>query len=193
MLENIKPLDFTPFFTPFMLGSISLIAYLSVRNGFLATKTREICKELALTKDDLWQWSYLLQLDYFVHRYKLNNLALMLAILGVFFFGLMIACSYLMQIVISSEKSNLGSSFFLLFGGICSTTATIISIYETYKGRNSLFAYVATTIVKLELIEQSKYTFSTSSLSIEKIIKKHLESSLQDELKEKVAALKPSI
>jgi F0F1-type ATP synthase membrane subunit b/b' len=85
----------SPAFAGFMLGSISLIAFLSIRNANLAGRTRDLCKTLRRSEEDVWQASLSLQLLYFVKRYKHNNWALVLAIVSVLFFGAMIGMTVL--------------------------------------------------------------------------------------------------
>jgi hypothetical protein len=186
----VKDFEITDCFTPLMLASISLVAFLSIRNGHLATKTREICKDLSCSKDDeLWQWSYTLQLKYFVHRYKLNNLALIVAISSVFLFGLMIAFTVIGSLTFSFNLKESAPSFLLVGGGLFATTGVIISIIETYKGRNSLFAFVATTLIKLHILD-SKYPIFNNIISIEKKIRGHLPDNLSDELSKLLLRIK---
>ena len=142
-------------FVPFMLGSISLIAFLSVRNTHLAGRTRDVCKLLLESKGQVWQRSYSLQLLYFVRRYKINNCALVSAILSVLCFGVMVALTFIpfMDWISTPfktwvrEMAGNPSVVALVAGGTLASVATVVSIYETYIGRRSLFAHVACTII----------------------------------------------
>lgn len=181
MLPNLPP-EFRSAFTPFMLGSISLIAFLSIRNAHLAGRTRDLCQKLSESQKTIWQASLSLQLLYFVKRYKLNNWALVFAILSVLFFGAMIGiASFIPTAGTTGVLTGVLVSMFIL-GGILATSATAISIYETYIGRRSLFTHVACTIVEKEF-EEPGDTLCKNIKKIRRTIQKSLKEKDTDNLK----------
>lgn len=175
-----------------MLGSISLIAFLSVRNTYLAGRTRDLCKLLQESKQLFLQTSLSLQLYYFASRYWINNLALICAILSVLFFGIMIG----MAIVLKYSMLDLRAepSFIvliviaLILGGMLAAVATAISIYETYIGRRSLFTHIACTIIDTidTKLSESDEALCTNFQKIEGVIHRSLRKKDNDALKQRL-------
>ena len=140
-------------FIPFMMGSIALIAYLSVRNIYLAKAARELCAKLDGLEDVFQKDSLIIQVSWFVKRYKVSNTALILAILAVMCFGLMIASNVdQVQEFFPATFSIQVPILFLLAGGGLATMATMISIYEAYAARHSLFTAIGTGVVTAKCV-----------------------------------------
>lgn len=148
-------------YSALMLGGLSLIAFLSSRNTHLGQRTREVTDRLKdldpeskHLKVQEWELSYLNELAIFLNRYKWNSYALQSAILGVFFFGVMIASPVVTgewEKLIYSGIEAISSAqhvavFAMCAGGSFATIAAILSIVEVGKGRYSLSAHVMYTI-----------------------------------------------
>jgi hypothetical protein len=141
-------IDLQPAFIPFMVGSISLTAYSSLRNFYLARATRVLSKELIDTLDPLIKQSLVVQLEWFVRRYKVSNNSLLLAISSVFLFGLMIAAGLGASSGWAQPWFRIAANSLLLAGGIAATLATLLSLYEAFVARRSLFTAVAVCVAK---------------------------------------------
>lgn len=188
------------FFVPFMLGSISLIAFLSIRNTYLAGRTRDLCTLLLESKKQVWQTSYSLQLFYFVRRYKINNLALRSAIISVLCFGIMIAneatplTNWIKGFgsapsVLVHTGSAPPSVLALIAGGVLATIATLVSIYETSIGRRSLFTHVACTIINTRFHDPNEILCNNLK-NIEKSIRRPFKKKENDDLRQKLGCVR---
>lgn len=139
-------------FIPFMMGSIALIAYLSVRNIYLAKAARELCAKLDGVEDAFQKDSLIIQVSWFIKRYKVSNTALIVAIFAVMCFGLMIASNVEQVLAFFPRTIIPVPILFLVAGGTLATTATMISIYEAYIARHSLFTAIGTGIVTAKCV-----------------------------------------
>jgi hypothetical protein len=168
-------------FIPFMLGTISLILFLSGRNIFLAGRIRELSKELRENSTDSWKGHLIMQIYYFTRRYKISNTALIFSIISVFSFGAMIGITVFTR---WKWTANIFLEFPLLMcviGGLTATTATIISILETWWARRSLFTHVAACIVfaKLTRSDCSEIVYLSK---IEQLVRNQVEQNLHGQL-----------
>jgi len=148
MSEEEGMMDLQPTFIPFMIGSISLTAYSSLRNFYLARAARTLSKELLEQKDLVIKQSLVVQLEWFVRRYKASNNSLLLAISSVFLFGLMVATCLATSLGWAQPWFRIASNSLLLAGGGAATLATLLSLYEAFVARRSLFTAVATCVAK---------------------------------------------
>ena len=142
--------------SPFMLGTIALIAFLSLRTQYLAKTTRDLCDKLLESPTSaarakhlgMWQSSLSLQLLDFSIRYRDASNALSIAIGAVTCFGDMVGIGTLLQRKdFTWDFRQAGPTAMLIIGGILATMATIVSIRENHRGRHSLFTHLATTLV----------------------------------------------
>lgn len=141
-------MDLQPTFIPFMVGSISLTAYSSLRNFYLARAARTLSKELLDATDPLIRESLVIQLEWFVRRYKVSNNALLMAISSVSLFGLMVAaCLFTSSGWAPSWFEPVAGSL-MLIGGSSALFATLLSMYEAFVARRSLFTAVAACVAK---------------------------------------------
>ena len=168
-------------FIRFMVGTIPLIAFLSLRNTYLTGRTRELCDKIRDTNHGFREASYFLQLSYFLRRYKISNSALIFSITAVFFFGAMIASYVLTNGDGLTFHAPEVPEFMLLIGGVAATFATGFSIYETYVARRYLFAEVATTIITGDYQTIEPSLLSTLE-ELERTIKAHLDRELHGRL-----------
>ncbi|MCP3960716.1 MAG: DUF2721 domain-containing protein [bacterium] len=176
-------------FIPFMMGSIALIAYLSLRNIYLAKAARSLSADLQDLDDSFQRDSLIVQISWFLRRYRVSNAALISAIFSVVFFGLMIASSV---VDLSSWlPSTLPSPqiIFLLTGGVFATVATMISIYEAFVARQSLFTAVGTAIATAKCDTVGRLIARRELAEIEKLIKKSVDSDLCDHLHDRVLTI----
>jgi hypothetical protein len=168
-------------FIPFMLGTISLILFLSGRNIFLAGRIRELSKELKRSSPDSWKGHLIMQIYYFAHRYKISNTALMFSITSVFSFGAMIGVAVFTR---WNFTANIFSELPLLMcviGGVTATAATIMSIKETYMARRSLFTHLTACIV-LAKLTRSDCSEMVYLRKIEKLVRNQVEENLHGQL-----------
>lgn len=141
-------IDLQPTFIPFMVGSISLTAYSSLRNFYLARAARSLSKELLEAKDPLIKQSLVVQLEWFVRRYRVSNNSLLLAISSVFLFGLMVATCLGASSGLAQPWFRTAANTLVLVGGGSATLATLLSLYEAFVARRSLFTAVAACVAK---------------------------------------------
>jgi hypothetical protein len=99
-------------------------------------------------KDLFIKQSLVVQLEWFVRRYKASNNSLLLAISSVFLFGLMVATCLAASSGWPQPWFRIASNSLLLAGGGAATLATLLSLYEAFVARRSLFTAVATCVAK---------------------------------------------
>jgi len=178
-------------FIPFMLGTISLILFLSGRNIFLATRIRELSKELKRKSPDS-KGHLIMQIHSFARRYKISNRALMLAITAVFSFGAMIGVAVFTVINQHFDTGRTGWNFtenifselpllMCVIGGVTATAATIMSIIETYMARKSLFTHLTACIVHAKLT-RSDCSEMKYLRKIEKLVRGQVDKNLHGQL-----------
>lgn len=167
-------------FIPFMLGTISLILFLSGRNIFLATRIRELSKELKRRSPDS-KGHLVMQIYYFAHRYKISNTALMLAITSVFSFGAMIGVAVFTRWNFTANIFSELPLFMCVIGGVTATAATIMSIKETYMARRSLFTHLTACIV-LAKLTRSDCSEMVYLRKIEKLVRDQVDENLHGQL-----------
>jgi hypothetical protein len=171
-----------PMYVPFMLGTISLIAFLGLRNTYLAGAIRERCKDVRSCKCPISEASYFSQLLYFINRYSKSNYALTAAILAIVCFSAMIAVDVVGHNYTSGLIVNRSTSIaLLLVGGVLATCATGLCFYETFIARKSLFTEIATSIITAEHKEIEPSLLATLGL-IERIIAPYLDKTLHGKL-----------
>ena len=180
------------FYSTLMLGSISLIAFLSFRNMSLASRTRDITDKLRTTTEEesAWESELVYELKFFIDRYKLNNFALMVSCLCAFFFGVAFGFPAIqdhdwMNQAWYSDISSEG----LILGGIAGTIATLVSIWETAKGRHSLFTHLACVIIHRNFVCCSKRLIRNIE-SIEKSICRTVDEDTCGRLKNRMTFLR---
>lgn len=182
MFATVQHPPLQPMFVPFMLGTISLIAFLSVRNTYLAGAIRHRCEDVRKTKCSVSEASYFLQMLYFLKRYHMSNRALIASIAAIVFFGSMIAVDILFPVAGEWPWSTHSiTCIMMIVGGASATYATWLCLFETWIARKSLFTEVATSIVTADhkIVEPS--LLSTFG-AIERMIGSHLDATLHGKL-----------
>lgn len=148
-------------FTPLMLGSISLVAFLSLRNTYLAGKARDLCDHLLKTDQISWKASYSLQLLYFIERYRMSNSALLLAIVSITLFGMMTGLAAITSKPWTTDIVVELPRFLMVLGGVTAIAATGLSLWETFISRRSLFSHVAHSIISANIIKTDPVLLAT--------------------------------
>jgi len=177
-------------FIPFMIGSISLVAFLSIRNTHLSKNTRVLCDRIKDNRVDseesaFWESNFTLQVHYFSARYMRSNSALVLSIISILLFGAMIGLIVISDAGLRSDWASVVSLVLLILGGAGATIATAISVRETLMARRSLCAHVAATIVTAQYQNPNPSLHSVLS-KIEATIGSTLESDLHGQLRAKL-------
>lgn len=176
-----QPLEFSAVFVPFMIGALSLVGFLSLRNAHLSKNVRDLCSRIRDERDSFWEASLTLQLACFVRRYMWSNRALAAAIGAIFMFGAMIGCVAVTTHKISTDIIREFPLAMLVVGGALGTFATAVSIYETFVARQSLTAEVAATIIRAEYTGVEPSLHSTLG-QIERDIRRSLDKELHGRL-----------
>lgn len=170
-------------FVPFMLGTISLILFLSGRNAMLANRIRELCKDIQTESAESMKGHLIEQLVYFGGRYRISNTALMLAVFSVFSFGMMIASSLFHHWGWSRDILHDIPVGLCVLGGATATIATLLSIYETYIARRSLFTHIVFSVVEAAP-KRTSPCLTTYLIRIERLSRGHVEEALAGRLSE---------
>jgi Protein of unknown function (DUF2721) len=125
-------------FVPLVLGCISLIAWLVVRNDIIANRIRA-ASEGILKRGPRWRLENLRsQIEMFKPRYDDNNKGLALFIWAIICFFGMIVASVLAKIVFGAFFTWVAVGL-LLFGMLCVLIASWFALKEVRKGRGTLF------------------------------------------------------
>ncbi|MEM6454787.1 MAG: hypothetical protein AAF772_06800 [Acidobacteriota bacterium] len=141
-------------FIPFMIGSISLVAYISLRNFYHAKAIRSLSDYLRKEKCDYYWDSAAIQLSCFMRRYDLSNYALLAAIVSVVCYGSMVALFAICEKMQALDPASWETAskplltcqgILMLIGGACAGIATLISLYEAYMARTSLYTAAASS------------------------------------------------
>lgn len=192
MVTDVTDLLPSSIFIPFMVGAISLVAFLSIRNVHLAKGVRDICGCIRTHNDSNgWQNQWTFELSLFVTRYMWSNLALILSIFSVFIFGLMIG---VYAIIFYARNVDLWSTVLvviLVAGGLFGSFATLVSVKETLYARNSLSSHVAFTLLNTSFSSHTAELYRVMC-RIERCTRRSLDQEVHRQLRSKMDSLRDS-
>ena len=153
-------LSIAPLLVPLILGTISMVVWLGVRNESLSNRIRKAVDELLsdnLQKplNSVHKSSLQSQLLLFVPRYEQNTLAMCLAIGSLVAVGGIAAVLLCLAIQPFNFSSFVIAAFLILGAGLMAK-AIYISIVEIRNGRETLYHHVAACLELVPVVDSTE-------------------------------------